>query len=296
MTKRFLRVVALLGAGVLLVCFGPASLLGQEPAADIPATDYVLVVGDTVEIVVEGHEEYSREFVVPANGEVSFPPLGRLRLLGRSQTAIEADVSQRFTEKRQIRDTVVGVYIKAYAPRQAFLIGATAARIELPVHIKYGIIEVLAMAGVTPAAADFRNITITRRRDDGETFQFTVNVEDVLLKGDYRKNVIVMSNDVIHIPALKDLSQTAYVYVLGKFNSQGRYPFRPGREQMTLTKVIALAGGFHPFARPGAVKILRKEGNRTRAIEVDFDEIISLDIQDVVLQPDDLVFVPESPI
>jgi polysaccharide export outer membrane protein len=296
MTRRPVVTAIFLAVAALAPIFWPHGLSGQELPPDLPVTDYLLVVGDAVEIVVEGHEEYSREFVVPANGEVSFPPLGRLRLLGQSQASIEAEISKRFTEKRQIRDTVVGVYIKAYAPRQAFLIGATAARIELPVHVRYGLIEVLAMAGVTPAAADFRAITITRRREDGEPFQFTVNVEDVLLKGDYRKNVIVMSNDVIHIPALKDLSQMAYVYVLGRFNNQGRYPFRPGREQMTLTKVIALAGGFHQFARRGAVKVLRKEGNRTRAIEVDFDEIISLDIQDVILQPDDLVFVPESPI
>ncbi len=284
---------AALWAVVLLTAGGAG---GQESAAGPPGTEYTLVVGDRIQLVVDGKEEYGREMSVPANGEVSMPPIGRLRLLGRTTAELEIEIAKRLVERGVLQNPSVFVLISEYAPRQVFLIGAVTSRIPLPVHTRYGILEVLSMAGVSPAAADFRNITIMRRREDGEPFRFTVNVEDVLVKGDFRKNVIVMSNDVIYITALKDLSQTAYVYVLGKVGSPGRYPFMPGRDTMTLTKLIALAGDFHQFAQQSAVKILRKEGNRTISIEVDFDEIIDLEQQDVVLQPDDLVYVPESPI
>ncbi|MHC4473147.1 MAG: polysaccharide biosynthesis/export family protein, partial [Planctomycetota bacterium] len=91
------------------------------------------------------------------------------------------------------------------------------------------------------------------------------------------------------------LSEQSYVYVLGKVNRPGRFAYRADREQMTLLKAITLAGDFHQFARPSAIKILRKEGKRTRVREYDFDEIIDGEIQDIVLEPDDVMFVPESP-
>ncbi len=150
------------------------------------------------------------------------------------------------------------------------------------------------MAGASPTMADLKNVSIMRKRKDGNTFRFSVDVEDVLMGGDFRKNVVVMPNDVIFVPAFEDLTQVANIYVLGKVNRPGVVPYNPGRETMTLTKLIARAGDFHQYAKQSKVKVLRKEGNRTRAIVIDFGDILDTEIQDLVLQPDDLVYVPEA--
>lgn len=285
--------------GAVLVAL--AALAAPARAQETPGggpldREYRLVAGDRIEILVDEHEEYTQDYVVPTGGEVSFPPLGTLKLLDRSRRELEEELVRRFTQAGpgQLVDPRVFVMFKEYAPRRAFLIGAVTSEIELPVHKRYGILEVLAKAGASPASADYRAIRIMRRRNDGMDFTFEVNVEDVL-NGDLRKNVVVMPDDVIVVPALKDLSQTEYVYVIGKVMKPGRYPFNPAREKLTLTKLISLAGDFHQFARESAIKILRKEGNRTIGLEVDFDDIIDLEIQDPELRPDDVVFVPESP-
>ncbi len=283
----------------LLVIFGSLLCLGQTGSAQSEETailgeEYHLVVGDSVDIVVEGHEELSRPYVVPANGEISLPPVGRLKLLGKSTEELEQEIAGRFREKGQLTDPVIFVIILTYAPRKAFLIGAITSSIELPVHTKYGILEVLSMAGASPTVADLKNVSIMRKRADGNTFRFSVDVEDVLMGGDFRKNVIVMPNDVIFVPAFEDLTQVANIDVLGKVNRPGVIPYNPGRETMTLTKLIARAGDFHQYAKQSKVKVLRKEGNRTRAIVVDFGDILDTEIQDLVLQPDDLVYVPEA--
>jgi len=268
----------------------------QSPGTSAIDREYRLVVGDIVEVSVSGHEELTREFAVPADGNISFPPLGKLRLLDRSVNELEEEIANRFKEKGVLTDPVVFVLIKAYSPRKAFLIGSVTAQISLPIHKKYNIVQVLSMAGASPITSDLRVVKIIRSRPNGESFEFTVNVEDVLMRSAYKKNVIVMPDDIIYVPAIANLLQTSYVYILGKVRSPGRYPFTIGREKMTLTKLIAIAGDFDQFARQGAIRILRKEGNRTRIIDIDFDEIIENEIQDVALEPDDLVYIPESPI
>ncbi len=278
--------------GALLCLMQTGSAQSEEPA--ILGDEYQLVVGDTIQIVAEGHEELTQTYQVPANGEISLPPVGRMKLLGKSTVALEKEIADLFREKGQLTDPVIFVIILSYAPRKAFLIGAVTSSLDLPVHTKYGILEVLSMAGASPTVADLKNVQIMRKRPDGNSFRFSVDVEDVLLGGDFRKNVVVMPNDVIFVPAFEDLTQMARIYVLGKVNGPGEYSYNPSRETMTLTKLIAKAGDFHQYAKQSAVKVLRKEGNRTRAIMVDFEDILDLEIQDLVLQPNDLVYVPEA--
>jgi polysaccharide biosynthesis/export protein len=283
----------------MFVVFSMLLVLGQTSSAQSPETvilgeEYRLVPDDTIQVVIEGHEELTRDYRVPSDGEISLPPIGRLRLIGKSTEELEKEIAARFREKGQLTDPVVFVLILIHAPRKAFLIGAVTSQIDLPIHTKYGILEVLSMAGASPSVADLSSVSIMRKRPDGNTFRFEVDVEDVLMGGDFRKNIVIMPNDVIYVPAFKDMNQQAHVYVLGRVNNPGRYPFNPAREQLTLTKLVALAGDFHQYAKQSAVRILRKEGNRTRAIVIDFEEIIDLEEQDLVLQPDDLVYVPEA--
>jgi protein involved in polysaccharide export with SLBB domain len=155
-------------------------------------------------------------------------------------------------------------------------------------------VQVLSEAGVGSDVADLSAVKITRKRRDGKSYSIKVNVLDVIERDDFEKNLLVKAGDIIYVPPFASLTQTAYVYVLGRVNSPGRYGFIPGREVMTFTKVLALAGDFHQFAKQSSVKILRKEHNRTRIIEVDFSQIIENEIEDPELMPDDIIYVPES--
>ncbi len=84
------------------------------------------------------------------------------------------------------------------------------------------------------------------------------------------------------------------VYVLGHVGTPGPKPYLRGRKPVTLTQLISISGGFSQYAKTSAVRILRKQEGRARIIEVDFDEIIDGERDDVILEPDDLVWVPES--
>jgi polysaccharide export outer membrane protein len=302
------RTVTRAALALLSLCLLGSAVRGQEsgPAPAPPPVSpldqaYTLVVDDRIQIYVEGHDTLTRDYVVPANGEVSFPPVGRVNLLGKTQDDLAEEIKRLFVEKGHLQDPTVYVLILTYAPRQAFLVGAVTRTLDLPVHRKYGIVEVIAMAGVRgfggePGAADLRDVTIMRKHENGTTFRFSVNVEDYLYGGDFRKNVVIMPNDIIFIQTIAGEEDSAAVYILGKVAKPGRYPFRAGRDKMTLLNLISLAGDFHQFADESNILILRKQGNRTVGIEIDFDEIIDRDIQDPVLEPDDIVYVPESPI
>lgn len=268
-------------------------------AAESPLDQaYRLMVGDQIKVVVDENPQYDQEYTVPANGEVSFPHIGKLNLKDRTITEIEGELIQRFVEKEifaEAKPPRVWVLILAYAPRQISMIGAVSRTIQLYPHKQFTILEVMAMAGVNELVGDLRNVKVFRKDPQGKIYPFPVNVEKIINENDFEANILVKPDDMIVIPSIQAVSNMASVYLLGKVNRPNRYTWIPGREQMTLLQVLSLAGDFSQFADQSEIRILRKSGGRTQAIDVDFDDIIENKVPDVVLEPNDVVYVPESP-
>ncbi len=295
--KRWCLIVLLLSAAAAAALLGNHAGMAQTPADPALQEEYDLVVGDQVQIVVQGgREEKETLYTVPANGVVSFPPLGPLKLEGRTTTSIEEEIKKRLKESGRLTDPSVFVIITNYAPRQAFLWGAVTGAVDLPVYKERTLVQILSTMHVDSTTADLKNVKIVRKGRDGTRFPFVVNVDEFFLSNDFRKDLRVMPDDIIYIPSFESVESTSAVYVLGKVARPGKYTFITGREKMTLVTLVAQAGGFTQFAREGAIKLLRKEGNRTSIRVIDFDDIMDGDMQDIELKPDDVIFVPESPL
>lgn len=83
------------------------------------------------------------------------------------------------------------------------------------------------------------------------------------------------------------------ISVLGQVKEPGSYPFK---ERLTLVKAITLAGGLSPLAQKRRVKLIRDTDAGRKTFEIDVNAILDSRVEDIALQPGDIVFVPESPI
>ena len=89
------------------------------------------------------------------------------------------------------------------------------------------------------------------------------------------------------------IKEYARISILGEVKRPGSYEIK-GR--LTVTQAIALAGGFTKLAYRNGIKVIREKDGKTLVIPVKFRNIVddgdkSLDI---ILQPNDLITVPES--
>ena len=168
-TTRRVLAVLILTAVVLPVSVSPA----QEVPRPLD-TEYRFVVGDQIQIAVDGHPDLDKIFTIPVEGDVSFPPIGRIRLLDATRVELEDLIVERLKEKEQFRSPKVFVMLQVYAPRRAYLWGAVSQSIDLSPHRTYSLIQVLSMAGADPQTADFKNIRIMRKKPDGKSFMIPV--------------------------------------------------------------------------------------------------------------------------
>jgi protein involved in polysaccharide export with SLBB domain len=287
---------------VLLMVGAPLSSSAQDRGGGVvpPAPDlsqYQVRVGDEVEVVVDKHEEYSRQFVVPAGGQVAMPPIGRIQMVGKTVFQLGDEVASRLRADGAVLSPVVHCIVTKYSPRIVYVIGAARGTVTLPVHENIRVLELLALTGALDAdGADYSKVRVLRRRPNGAQYPIAVSIKDILERSDERQNIVIREGDVIEIPRLESQSPDAadWVYILGKVRSPGRYPVVKGTTGFTLSKLIAMAGDFSEFGKRTEIVLIRRSPTGTRRDVIDFDEIIEGNRPPVHLMADDLVWVPES--
>ena len=86
-------------------------------------------------------------------------------------------------------------------------------------------------------------------------------------------------------------SRSKRIYLLGKVVKPGEYLIQ---KNMTVVQAISLAGGLAEWADSSDVKLIRKIKGTEKTFRVDYDAIVSGEdlSQNVLLQPDDTIFVP----
>lgn len=85
------------------------------------------------------------------------------------------------------------------------------------------------------------------------------------------------------------------VYVLGEVAKPGSYPL-PTEAGLTVIEAITLAGGFSQYAAPDRTRVIRKRPGGSANIPIDVSAVTKRGdkSKDIPLEPNDVVFVPES--
>lgn len=83
------------------------------------------------------------------------------------------------------------------------------------------------------------------------------------------------------------------VSVLGQVKQPGTFPYI---EQLTLVQAVSDAGGLSEIAHARRVKLTRKTADGPRTFDVSLRAITEGREPDLLLQPGDIIFVPEAPL
>lgn len=111
---------------------------------------------------------------------------------------------------------------------------------------------------------------------------YNIKEANILLEQLYATHI---NDPIINVKVLSH-----YVTVLGEVNAKGRY--RIDNEKITLIQLLGRAEGLTKYARAEAVKIMRTENGNVNQVNIDLTDFSTLQNQNFVLQPDDLIYIP----
>jgi polysaccharide export outer membrane protein len=85
--------------------------------------------------------------------------------------------------------------------------------------------------------------------------------------------------------------KSPFIYILGNVGHPGTFPLVPG---MTVVQAIASSGGLTLFAKQTKIEIRRNENGQTVRLAFNYKEVMKgvHPEQDIVLKPNDTIFVP----
>jgi polysaccharide export outer membrane protein len=119
---------------------------------------------------------------------------------------------------------------------------------------------------------------------------FTINLSDLVESGESRFNIPLVGGDVVSVP------RAGIIYVVGAVNKPGGFLLQNDLDHMTILKMLSLAGGTTNTAKKKNTVILRKNLDTAKRdqVPVDLSKIMDMKAQDIQLQANDILFVPDS--
>ncbi len=255
--------------------------------------DYKVGGYDVLSIIVYEEPDLSRNAVrVSADGYVSFPLIGRVKVDNLTTSEIEKLISLKLAGGQYLLDAHVSVMVTGYNSKRFLVLGAVKNPGRYPLKARECVLDGISRAGGLDSGQASKKAMIIRT-ENSETLGehkvvISIDLQDVLKRGNQLSNIFLVDRDVLYVPAAE------YFYIIGQVRKPGSYAI-PDRE-ITLVEGIGMAGGFTRIASRNKTRIIRVEEGVEKIIQVKVDAITKAGkkIQDVVIQPNDIIVVPES--
>lgn len=156
-------------------------------------------VGDVFELRVYREENMTSRFTVTAGGEIQFPLIGTVRVLGRSCADLEGEVRERLAAG-YLRDPAVTCQLIELRSLAVVVSGEVRTPGRFAYTDSLTVVEALALAqGRTENAAMDR--VIVTRIIDGQTTEISVPMRAIL--AGRAPNFRLWPNDIVTVPSFR---------------------------------------------------------------------------------------------
>jgi len=219
--------------------------------------NYVLGPNDQIAVSVYGVQEYSGDLLVSAEGNISIPNVGLIRVAGLTIEAATQKIKNTMgsTVYNYLRSggSKISVTLSKIRTIKVTIIGANRPA-TYRLSSLATVFNALYVSGGPTAFGTFREIELLR---DNKLFK-KIDLYRMLLNGDQSDNVGLKDNDVIRIPSYK-----TRVSIEGQVKRPGIFEVLAGEN---FANILAFASGFTDTAYQASVKVFAQT-NKERQIK-----------------------------
>lgn len=228
------------------------------PVTEIPVpADYTMGPGDVLRIQLWGKENQNLELPVSRDGTISFPDSGPLSVAGLSFDEAREQIRTRVSE--QYIGVQASVSLGELRSMRVFVLGEARNPGSYTVSSLSTITNALYVSGGIKQTGSLRNV---QHKRDGKLLG-TLDLYELLLKGDSRNDNRLQAGDVIFIPPVGKR-----VGIEGEVYRPALYELD---DESSLEQLVSMAGGLTPQAYPQRINIERTNEDFLRIIaEADY--------------------------
>jgi polysaccharide biosynthesis/export protein len=241
--------------------------------------------GDTLHVQILDTPEMEQHPRVTDAGEIPLIGVGNLKVTGLTPAEAASRIRERLITSHYMNHPDVVVTIEQYGTQTVSVLGQVKAPGAYSISTPRSILSVVALAGGLTDVADY-HITIKRKDSSQPPVNYTLSNDP---KAAIEDEVQVFPGDTVLVP------KAGIAYVLGDVRRPGGFVMQNNHSELTLIQAVALAGGTAPSAVPSHARLIRRnpEGG-FQETAVNFSAVQKGKQPDIVLKPDDVLYVPFS--
>jgi polysaccharide export outer membrane protein len=241
--------------------------------------------GDQLHIQVLDTPELEQHPRVTDSGDIPLLGLSPLKVSGLTPAAAAQKIQDYFISSHYMDHPSVTVTVDQYATQTISVLGEVKLPGAYSITAPRSVLDAIALSGGLTENAD-RHITI--QRHDRSIPPIPYNLSNDASKA-MQDQVMVYPGDIILVP------HAEIAYVLGDVYRPGGILMQNNHSQLTLMQAVSLAGGTQSSAVPAKTRLIhRAEDGTFKEVDVNFSRIQKGKDPDIVLQPQDVVYVPFS--
>lgn len=271
---------------------------GSERVAEAQTGEEVILPGNNLEIWVNEDTTFNGRYQVRRGGYIILPQVGRVIVAGKTITQAEGAVRKALQATQLRQASVMIERFEGVTDEPGPLIYLSGAfKNPRPFRVPSGtsptLISLLLSSGGWSENADLSRVKVMRMAANRSVVE-EVNVKKILEgnpnAGALGNDLTLTEGDVVVIPS----GTMNLIYVTGRVKKAGSYRINDG-EKLTAYGAILQSGGFDHFASKNEVHILRSMPDGTKAkLPCSVKDVEKGRRPDIVLQPNDIVVVPEK--
>ncbi len=266
MKHRILKHVLLF---LLLIGFVPT--VGSQ---DVP-NDYRVGDGDIVRIMVYGHPDLTTTSRITNGGMITIPLIGPVSVDGMSASQVSNKISQMLADGYVVNPQV-SVFVEEFRSKRAIIMGQITSPGTYELTGPTSLVELISKAGgLRPEAGS--HAVVKRRSDMENERQITINLRDLVERGDASLDIPIVEGDTVFI------TEAGIFYVTGQVNRPDAYRLD---SETTVIQAITMAGGFTNLASKRRVRIIRQLDGT--------EQVMKRVPMNAKVFPNDVIVVPES--
>ena len=249
-----------------------------------------LGVGDKLEIEQLGVANTRQECRLMPDGMLYYQTVSGLKASG--MTLPELKVALEKSLKEFYRNPQVSIILRNVSSQRIWVLGRVNTSGVYPLESPTTLLEAISRAGglftsrfsgTTEELADLQHSFVVR---NGEFIP--VDFRKLLREGNLSQNIYLKNGDYVYIPS----ALGSQVYILGAVRSPKAIGFK---DRVTLVSAVAEAKGLLPEAYAQRAVIIRGSLVEPTVATVNLNRIMTGKDPDVILEPHDIVWIPNSP-
>lgn len=178
-----------------LLCYCAAVLLFPEPA--IAETEYLLQVGDVVEVFLWQSKDLSRDVTVQPNGKISYPLVGEFDAAGKTLRELSDFLTRGLSP--YLTDPRVWLNIKQFAQEHYNIIGEIRSPGTYNLKHNQTLLEAISAAGGITSSA--RSQVRILRTSNPKKQTLKVNYSKIM--DNKEPDIAIAPGDIIYVPSAR---------------------------------------------------------------------------------------------